>query len=600
MNALALIVDGDPPRHQKARSVLVGADPSLPPASLGVTLCAGHAHRSAQADGLHAVIAGAPRWRSEDLARQARELGDAHTLITAWRRHGPGCLDAIEGHWALAVHDARTQQTHLAVDALGIEPLAWSAGSGRVLAHTRADRVARALGAGIDPQGIHDYLYCHMVPAPATVWQGVHKLAPGCRVAIDAQGTRVERWWSPPWREPAHADFDERAHCLLQTLEAATARALGETPAAAFLSGGLDSSSVVTMAARLRGAAVDAFAIGFAAEGYDEMTWARAAARHAGVRLHERYVTPEDVLAAIPEVCAAYDEPFGNASAVPALICARTARAAGFERILAGDGGDELFGGNARYLKQLVFEPWLQVPTALRGLLEPLLDNHVTRRLPVLSKAASYIRQARIPLPDRLESYNFLHRHDPAQVLSAGFLASIDRERPLAGMRARWAAANTESVVKRMLDLDLEYTLANNDLRKVNRMCALAGIQVRYPLLDLELVDFAAGLPQKWLVRGGELRWFYRRAMQGVLAPETLTKRKHGFGLPFGIWLREHAGLRAMADERLHALRRRGWFREDWIDFLQRQHRDGHADYYGVMIWVMVLLEAWLEGQNVA
>jgi asparagine synthase (glutamine-hydrolysing) len=340
---------------------------------------------------------------------------------------------------------------------------------------------------------------------------------------------------------------------------------------------------------------VDAFAIGFAAPGYDEMNWARAAARHAGVRLHERYVSPEDILAAIPEVSAAYDEPFGNASAVPALVCARLARAAGHARILAGDGGDEIFGGNARYAKQFVFEHWQQFPPGLRELLPPLLDNPFTRRLPGLAKLASYVRQARIPLPDRLESYNFLHRHDPEEVLTPAFLSGVDRERPLAGMRARWAGTAGLPVIKRMLDLDLEYTLADNDLRKVNRMCELAGIEVRYPFLDLELLRFAAGLPAGWLVRGGELRWFYRQAMQGVLAPETLAKRKHGFGLPFGLWLREHAGLRALADEHLKALRRRGWFREDWIDFLLARHRGGHADYYGVMIWVMVLLEAWMQ-----
>jgi len=598
MSDLALLVDHDPQRHQRARAVLFGADPSQSSGQGTSTLAAGDARGTAQADGLHAVISGAPRWRDADLAHCAREQGDACALIDAWRRLGPRCLEGIEGHWALALHDTHTRQTHLAVDALGIEPLAWAADADRVLAHTRADRVARALGAGIDPQGIYDYLYCHMVPAPATIWQGVQKLAPGKRIVVDARGVQVERWWSPPWCEPESADFDERARCLLTTLEAATDRALGDGPAAAFLSGGLDSSSVVSMAARLRGGAVDAFAIGFAAEGYDEMTWARAAARHAGVRLHERYVTPQDVLDALPEVCAAYDEPFGNASAVPALICARTARAAGFDRLLAGDGGDELFGGNARYMKQLIFEPWLRLPAALRGVLEPLVDSRLVRRLPVLSKAASYVRQARIPLPDRLESYNFLHRHDPSRVFSAHFLAGIDRERPLAGMRARWASAGTDSVVKRMLDLDLEYTLADNDLRKVNRMCALAGVQVRYPLLDLELVKLAAGLPQAWLIRGGELRWFFRRAMQGVLTPETLAKRKHGFGLPFGTWLREHAGLREMAGHHLQALRRRGWFREDWIDFLLRQHRDGHAEYYGVMIWVMVLLEAWLEAQE--
>jgi asparagine synthase (glutamine-hydrolysing) len=565
----------------------------------GDPLLAANAGLDAREGQLYAALCGAPRWRDTALRACAVERGHALALIEAWRQHGPECVKLLDGHWSLAVHDAEAACTLLAVDALGIEPLAWSVSEGCIVAHTRADEVARALGAGIDRQGLYDYLYCHMVPAPGTVWTGVRKLRPGSRVLIEGERVREERWWFPAWREPQRADFDERARALVATLEAATARALDDnTAAAAFLSGGLDSSSVVAMAARVRGPEVDTFAMGFVADGYDEMPWARAAARHAGVRLHERYVTPEDVLTAIPEVCAAYDEPFGNASAVPALICALTAREAGFTRLLAGDGGDEIFGGNARYAKQQVFEPWLRLPGGVRSLLGPLLDNPATRALPGLKKAASYVRQASVPLPDRLESYNFLHRHDPAQILTPGFLHGIDRERPLAGMRERWATANTDSVVKRMLDLDLEYTLADNDLRKVNRMCCVAGVEVRYPMLDLEMVDLAAGLPQGWLVRSGELRWFYRRAMQGVLAPETLSKSKHGFGLPFGVWLREHAGLREMASAHLDALRKRGWFRDEWIDFLLREHREGHADYYGVMIWVMVLLEAWMQGQE--
>ncbi|HAZ61845.1 MAG TPA: asparagine synthase [Gammaproteobacteria bacterium] len=598
MNSLALLLDQNTERHRRTRQILFGIAPEDQLPRNGLTLTPGSG--CAIAARWQAAISGDPRWRDEDLARIAREEGHARALIEAWHRDGARSLEGLEGHWALAVHEVGTQRTHLAVDALGIATLAWSVDADRILAHTRADQVARALGTGIDPQGLYDYLYCHMVPAPATVWQRVQKLRPGHLVSIGKDGVRIERWWSPHWREPERANLEELANNLRSSLETATERALGEGPAAAFLSGGLDSSSVVSMAARLRGTAVDAFSIGFAVPGYDEMEWARAAARHAGVRLHERYVTPEDVLAAIPEVSAAYDEPFGNASAVPALICARTARAAGFNRILAGDGGDEIFGGNARYAKQFVFEHWQRLPVSLRALLAPVLDNPLTRRMPVLTKAASYVSQAEVPLPDRLESYNFLHRHDPAEVFTSGFLAQVDREHPLDGMRSRWTTTDGVPVIKRMLDLDLEYTLADNDLRKVNRTCALAGIEVRYPFLDAGMMRLATGLPAAWLVRNGELRWFYRRAMQGVLAKATLAKGKHGFGLPFGLWLREHAGLRTLASEHLQALRRRAWFREDWIDFLLRQHQQGHAEYYGVMIWVMVLLEAWMQAQEAA
>lgn len=552
---------------------------------------------SASLGPLQLLLTGRPHWQESSIAALAARENPATALLNDWQACGEQSLRKIQQGFALALWDGETLV--LAVDPMGLETLAFARSNRTWLWHSRTDQLARLIGKGVRLQGVFDYLHAHMVPSPGSIWEGVTKLTPGSLVRVRADQHQIETWWQPAWREPVTAPaLAASAEQLRLLLRNAVDRNLAGEAAAAFLSGGLDSSSVVSLASQLRPGAVRAFGIGFHAEGYDEMAFAEASATHAGATLHKYYVTPEDVLQALPKVAGAYDEPFGNASAVPAYFCAREAANQGYSHLLAGDGGDELFGGNARYAKQLWFEPYQQLPVVLRRLLSAACVDTPFSRLPLFSKLASYIRQANVPLPDRLETWNFLHRQALSEIFTSDFLAHIDAEAPLKAQRARYQEPSTASTIKRMLHLDLKFTLADNDLRKVNRMAELAGVRVSYPMLDLAVIDFAAGLPSDWLVRHGELRWFYRRAFQPLLSPSTLNKRKHGFGLPFGLWMQEHAGLKALAVTRLQALKRRGWFQAAWLDELINERAAAHADYYGVMIWVLSLLEEWLESQG--
>jgi asparagine synthase (glutamine-hydrolysing) len=366
-------------------------------------------------------------------------------------------------------------------------------------------------------------------------------------------------------------------------------------PTGTFLSGGLDSSTVTGVFQNLSREPVDSFAIGFDAEGFDEMKFARASASHFGANLHEYYVTPQDVLDAIPLVASAYDEPFGNASAVPAYFCAKMARAAGKSLLLAGDGGDEIFAGNARYAKQKMFELYRQVPDFFKSaILEPAAFN-----MPLLRKLKSYIEQAKTPMPERMEAYNFLHRSSLDEIFNKDFLNRVSSDAPLEYLSDRYHAAppNT-SLVKRMLFLDHKFTLADNDLRKVNRMCELADIEVRYPLLQDRMMDFAARVPTAMLLRRFELRSFYRRAMEGFLAKETLNKSKHGFGLPFGLWMNEYKPLKEFVDHNLEDFKKREIINERYIGVIIDAQNNGNASYFGVFIWLLLFLEQWMEANN--
>jgi len=545
-----------------------------------------------ESEDLMIAIVGDMYWVDPDLCQASSSQGLISVFAERYKQQGRSILEMLHGSFAVAIVEPRKGKALIAVDRLGIQALAYTTVGDQFIFASQITAIVKhpSVSGKIDSQSIFAYLYFHMVPSPDTINQGISKLLPGQYLEFDRGAITHGFYWQPHYQERSVREsmlVDE----LHNELESAIQRCVDSNDSTGvFLSGGLDSSTVTGIFRKLSGQKIDAFVIGFDAEGYDEMEFARASARHFDVNLIEYYLTPDDVVDALPMIANAYDEPFGNASAVPAYYCAKLARDHGKTCLLAGDGGDELFAGNERYAKQKIFELYGHVPGALRQVIEPLANA-----TPFLGKLKSYIEQANIPLPDRMETYNFLHRTPAEDVLHPDFLCDINTAKPLLNLQEVYARAQTESIVKRMLFLDLKFTLADNDLRKVNRMCEAAGISVRYPLLDDNIVDFSARVPSQYLMRRFEIRSFFRRALANFLAPETLSKSKHGFGLPFGLWLNEHHRLKDFANESLTSLRKRNILNPRYLDDIIKNHQTGHAAYYGVMIWILMMLEQWLQ-----
>ena len=266
--------------------------------------------------------------------------------------------------------------------------------------------------------------------------------------------------------------------------------------------------------------------------------------------------------------------------------------------MLAGDGGDELFGGNSRYAVQRVFEFYHAVPRGLRRWIEPMCeDGSPLRRIPGIRQASGYVRHSRVPMPDRLQSFNLLMQLDPARVLNADFLAQIDVDEPSRHMQATWDECQAPSLINRMLAYDWRYTLADSDLPKVRGAIEMAGLAVGYPLLSDRLTDFSMALPANWKLRRFKLRWFFKEALRGYLPDKIISKSKKGFGLPFGVWATRNPALKELAEDSLHSLARRGIVRADFIDTLLTEHLPAHPGYYGEMVWILMMLEQWLQGR---
>ncbi len=549
--------------------------------------------------GLLVVCEGAPRFRHEGAKRAAM----AHGLAAGWiallgekREEG---LPLVAGSFAVAFVDLRNRSALLACDRFAIRGLCYALERGRLAFADRADSIPGGRGVDIDLQAIYDYLYFHVIPAPRTIFRGVSRLPAACFAAFDETAARVDRHWSPSFRDDPPGSLEDLRHEFRSLLREAVARESDGLRVGSFLSGGTDSSTVSGMLGEVAGHPAVTYSIGFEAEGYDEMAYARIASQHFGTEHHEYYLTPDDLVRSIPEVAQHYDQPFGNSSALPAYYCARLAKGDGVEKLLAGDGGDELFGGNTRYALQRVFDAYHQLPSGLRStVIEPLLLNAAwPAAVPIVRKAVGYVRQARLPMPDRMNTYNLLERLGVEHVLEIGFLREVDVHEPVRQQREAYSRVDGH-LVNAMLAYDWKYALADNDLPKVCGTAALAGLAVGFPLLADEIVDFSLRLPHSLKLRGLRLRYFFKEALRGYLPEATITKKKHGFGLPFGPWLIRHAGLRDLSRTFLASLADRGIVRRPFLDGLVDQTVSEHPGYFGEMVWILMILEGWLANHS--
>lgn len=556
-------------------------------------------------DGINVGFTGYLRWLDPALKDQARDEGDCVTLARAFRQNGPGFLNRLQGRFTIALMDPGRNQCLIATDRLGTLPLyyARTAGNGFVYASSIASLLHYpGVSRKINAQALYDYSYFHVIPSPDTIYSEIYKLEPAQYALLNGDHLETAYHWLPTFSETGSESQEELSAELRRLLKKSIASLAPLDNTGCFLSGGLDSSTVTGMFAGFNDAPVDAFSIGFSEEGYDEMEYARVTANAYGANLHEYYVTPDDIVDAIPSIARAYDEPFGNSSAIPAYFCAKLAKEHGKSALLAGDGGDELFAGNERYAKQKIFDIYNKVPAALRkGLLEPaLISLPFSKWTPPTRKIRSYIEQARMPMPERMESYNFLKRMPAATIFNDEFLSSVNTDHPDSMLSSVYNRIDNASLMDRMLYLDWKITLADNDLRKVNRMCELAGIQVHYPMLDDELVEFSTRIHPELKLKGQKLRYFYKQSLKGFLPDKIINKPKHGFGLPFGQWLKKSDRLKELIYSNLESAKKRGMFRDDFIDNLIESHRSGHAAYYGSMVWVVAILEQWFHEHEIS
>lgn len=539
---------------------------------------------------------GSPHFRDAGLAILANVQGSVAAWLQLVARGTKSAASCVTGDFAVGL-SLPNGSTFIAVDRFAVHTLCYRVDNGQLRFAARVEELVDA-STEIDPQAIFDYLYFHVIPSPRTIYKGIFRLPPAHYALFENGKLTVAPYWVPSFEEQAAPSFDALKDEFRQLLHDAVADQLDGSKPACFLSGGTDSSTVAGMAARASAKPVATYSIGFDAQGYDEMEYARLASRHFKTKHHEYYVTPDDLVNSIPTVAAHFDQPFGNSSALPAYYCAKMARDDGVSKLLAGDGGDELFGGNSRYAKSRVFGWYDNVPRVVqKGLMEPLLGTRAAEVFTLTRKAGSYVEQARVPMPDRMQMYNLIMRLGPDQVLTPQLMAQVSTDVPLELERSVWQTPDQCSDLNRELAYDWRFTLGEIDLPKVVGATSCAAVDVGFPMLDNRLLAFSLKLPTAYKLKGLQLRWFFKEALRGFLPDEIIAKKKQGFGLPFGVWANTHPALKALATDSLHSLAARGVVRADVIEPLLTQRLPEHPGYYGEMVWILMMLEQWLAAK---
>ena len=542
------------------------------------------------------VVWGQPNLKDSQLKKLARQHGVAYAVAHGYEKNGVAVLESLGGSFAIALISDKAGEAILATDRMGTRPVYYGNASGALVFGSMLGAISHfpEMPINVSPQAIYNYVHFHMVPGPGTIYEDRYRLLPGSFLIWRDGKAQIHSYWKMQFSENVRRPFSELKSEFLSVLRGSVRDAANNGVVGTFLSGGTDSSTMAGMLGEVTAEPARTYSIGFEAKGYDEMQFARIAARHFRTHHHEYYVTPDDVVKAIPRIAAAHDQPFGNSSAVPTYYCAELARNDGVDTLLGGDGGDELFGGNERYAKQYLYSLYSDLPAAVRNcMIEPMLN--FLPSVSLIKKVQRVLQNASMPMPARYDHYNLLQRMGAREVFTDEFLDTVDVNQPMQLMADEYARFDTNSLINRMLALDLRFTLADNDLPKVNVSCALAGVNPRFPMLSDEVVEFSTQLSPRLKLKGTRLRYFFKEALTGFLPDEIITKPKQGFGLPFGLWLKEHRSLQDLVGDTLYDLKGRRIVHAALIDRLLGELLQSQARYYGTLAWVLMMLEQWFK-----
>ena len=348
---------------------------------------------------------------------------------------------------------------------------------------------------------------------------------------------------------------------------------------------------------RIAGRDVKTFSIGFEEEKYSEIKYVDIAARHFGLKSYKHIVSPQDLLDAVKVLVKEYDEPFGNSSAIAAYYCMKLARDNGVNVLLGGDGGDENFAGYERYVTDKLYSVYQSFPRFFRrSVIEPIVSNKLFKGMPFVRKAKNYIEHSNMPSPERLFFYELYAMRNNKDIFSEDFLASIDPGEPLKIINAYYQSPDTKERLNRLTYLDSKAGLIDNDLRnKIDKISQIFGVAVRFPMLDLKLWELGAGIPARLKLKAFTKKYIYKKAFDAFLPKEIIMKRKHGFGVPYALWLKTEPAIRRFTEERLldGRVAKRGYFRKGFFERMLRLNDSDESAYYGDILWPFLMLEIW-------
>jgi asparagine synthase (glutamine-hydrolysing) len=519
---------------------------------------------------------------------------DTETIVHLYEETGADCVKKLRGMFAIALYDERKQTLLLARDRLGKKPLHYALHNGRLLFGSEIKTivaVAPAL-AEVDSEGLLQYFYFGYIPDPQTAFQRIHKLPPGHVLEYADGEIKIREFWDVPayGTHPAMAEEECLEELERRLEEAVRIRLISDVPLGALLSGGVDSSLIVALMARVSSGPVKTFSIGFQAEQFNELKYARLVAERFGTDHHELMLDPnlEETLTFLTGML---EEPFGDSSMLPTYYVSRMARQH-VTVALSGDGGDELFAGYDRYAVAMERRRFDRMPRWLgRAYREQLHD-----RLPSGMYGKNLVWNASLSPRDRyLDDVSFFPALERERNLfTKEFLANVRQlPDPLRQWQRYYDDAPATDRLSRLMYLDMKTYLTADILAKVDRMSMASSLEVRVPMLDHEFVEWVAALPVEWKFRTGTRKYILKKLAERLGIPaEVLHRRKQGFQMPLVEWMRSEIKDRFLQVLLEPRTLQREYFKPEAVRSLVDEHVRGRRNRSG-LLWRMLVLELW-------
>jgi len=518
-----------------------------------------------------------------------RSRSDTEAIVHAYEEYGLDFVKHLTGMFALGIWDARQKRLVLARDRLGIKPLYYTSSGTRVrfASEIKALLVDPLVPRKLSSQGLFDFMGYEFVPAPDTLFEGIRKLLPGCLLVADPQGVRHLRYWTLEKQgiEPSGAQ-------LLDILERACAdHTMSDVPLGAFLSGGIDSSTVVSFLSRSTPEPLQTFALGYRERSFSEFEYARQVADHFGTRHKELLIPPVDA-AAIERSVWHLDEPTTDPSNLPFMLICEEARRH-VKVCLSGDGSDELLMGYDRFRASKAAAGLARIPVPFRNRLYRAIinrirdDEHKKGARNVLKR---FLQGAILPAEgEHIRWQYFMDPGQTSQLFEGEWLRTVDTD-PFAPVK-RWSQSAPDDRGAREQFVEINTVLPDSVLMKVDKMSMACGLEVRPPFLDHRVVEFCYSLPSNLKLHGFTTKWLLKDVMRNRLPPGIATRSKQGFSIPMKNWIRGEL-LELTRDEVFSSRLIAEHFRKDtlecyWHEHQQRQHNHSH------LFWGLLNLSLW-------
>ncbi len=517
-----------------------------------------------------------------------RTNSDTESIVHAYEEYGDDCVKHLRGMFTFALWDRKRQRLLAARDRFGKKPLNYYWDGQRLIFGSEIKSILEAnIPREVNPLALDEYLPYGWVPTPKTLFKGVSKV-PAAHILIYEDGQiSTKRYWELPFTPTCQDDEAtaiERTRELLK--EAVQVRLMSEVPLGAFLSGGVDSSVVVGLMSSMMSQPVKTFSIGFEEDDYSELPYARQVARHFGTDHHEFFVRPE-LVAVLPQLVWAYDEPFADPSMLPTYYVSKLAREH-VTVVLTGDGGDEIFGGYNTYQRELTIS---RIPGFMRFLLgygSMLMPDGMRgkKRLSSLRKdSATRCVQASVIFPPGSRSLMY----------SPEYFAQVRDHNPNERLINEFRAVSDLNVTAQQQYADVQLYLPDDILVKVDKASMINSLETRAPMLDQHLAEYVASLPSSIRTRNGALKYLLKRIAADMLPAEILMRRKQGFGVPIDHWLRKDLTDYAYGLLDSPRARQRGIFNPEFIRNLLKAHASTKRVNNSAAIWALLCLELWFQ-----